>query len=170
MSGEELDHVSCECGLGPNLNECCGPFIEGAQNPETAEQLMRSRYTAYATENIDYIIASHDPDTVKDVDRESSEQWAKEASWDGLEVLSSEAGAATDDTGMVEFVAKYTIGANSYAHHERATFRKVEGAWKFVDGEMVKPKPVVRETPKVGRNEPCPCGSGKKFKKCCGKN
>jgi len=162
--------VACECGLGPELNECCGPFIEGTQNPETAEQLMRSRYTAYASENIDYIMSSHDPETVGDVDRESSEQWAKEASWQGLDVLTTEAGGADDDNGMVEFVAKYSIGAKVYAHHERATFRKIEGVWKFMDGEMVKATPKVREAPKVGRNEPCPCGSGKKYKKCCGAN
>jgi len=131
---------------------------------------MRSRYTAYATEQIDYILSSHDPDTVKDVDRKSSEEWAKEADWQGLEVLATEAGGPEDDNGMVEFVARYRIGDNEYAHHERATFRRVDGEWKFVDGEMVKAKPVVRETPKVGRNEPCPCGSGKKYKKCCGKN
>ena len=160
--------MPCECGLGPEIAECCGPYLSGDKKPETAEQLMRSRYTAYATENIDYIMATHDPDTVADVDRESSAQWAKEATWQGLEVLNKEAGGPGDDTGMVEFIARYSIGTNAYAHHERATFRRVDGDWRFVDGEMVKPKPSVREQPKVGRNEPCPCGSGKKYKKCHG--
>ena len=60
--------------------------------------------------------------------------------------------------------------AREIAHHRKAaeaTFRKDEGKWRFVDGEMVKPKPVRREATKVGRNDPCPCGSGKKYKKCC---
>ena len=54
-------------------------------------------------------------------------------------------------------------------HHERAEFSRIDGRWFYIDGEMIKAKPVVREAPKVGRNEPCPCGSGKKYKKCCGR-
>jgi len=53
-------------------------------------------------------------------------------------------------------------------HHEISRFLKKDGNWYFVDGQLVPPKPEIRKQPKVGRNEPCPCGSGKKFKKCCG--
>jgi SEC-C motif-containing protein len=69
---------------------------------------------------------------------------------------------------VVEFIAKYAIDGNDFKHHERATFRRIDGDWFYMDGDMVKPKPVVRDKPKVGRNEPCPCGSGKKYKKCHG--
>jgi SEC-C motif domain protein len=69
---------------------------------------------------------------------------------------------------MVEFVARYRMGGAEHAHHERATFQRHDGRWYFEDGDIVKARPVVREAPKVGRNEPCPCGSGKKFKKCHG--
>ncbi|MGN1324764.1 MAG: SEC-C metal-binding domain-containing protein, partial [Candidatus Spyradenecus sp.] len=56
-----------------------------------------------------------------------------------------------------------------FEHHERSLFKRVDGQWKFIDGELVKPKPIVNEQPRPGRNDPCPCGSGKKYKKCCGK-
>jgi SEC-C motif-containing protein len=51
-----------------------------------------------------------------------------------------------------------------------ATFIREADGWKFEDGDLVPEKPIVREAPKVGRNDPCPCGSGKKYKKCCGRN
>jgi len=161
--------VTCDCGKGPSLDECCGPFISGEAKPDTAEALMRSRYSAYASEHIDYLAATHDPETSESMDREDTEKWAKEAEWQGLEIVQTEAGGPDDDTGVVEFVARYKSEGNDVAHHERSTFRRIDGQWFYVDGDMVKPKPVRRETPKVGRNEPCPCGSGKKYKKCCGR-
>jgi len=161
--------VTCECGLGPSVEECCGRFIEGAARPETAEALMRSRYTAYAIQNIDYLAATHDPDTVGNMDREDTEKWAREANWQGLEIVDTVAGGPEDEEGVVEFIARYETGGKTIAHHERSTFRRIDGQWFYVDGDMVKPKPVRRDTPKVGRNEPCPCGSGKKYKKCCGR-
>ncbi|MBD3244209.1 MAG: hypothetical protein GF331_26695, partial [Chitinivibrionales bacterium] len=69
--------------------------------------------------------------------------------------------------GTVEFIASYDDSEGFKRHHEIGHFHKLHAAWYYEDGEMVKPKPVVRETPKVGRNDPCPCGSGKKYKKCC---
>jgi SEC-C motif-containing protein len=80
---------------------------------------------------------------------------------------------------MVEFIAIYEVDGQTIDHHEVSQFKKNdEGHWVFVDGEshthkegenphQPKPQTVVRSTPKTGRNDPCPCGSGKKFKKCC---
>ena len=73
-------------------------------------------------------------------------------------------GIPLDDNSVEEVRVQ---GAEA-SHHERSRFRRAEGRWVYLDGEMVKPKPVVREEPKVGRNAPCPCGSGRKFKRCCG--
>jgi SEC-C motif-containing protein len=67
----------------------------------------------------------------------------------------------------VEFVARYKFRGKAFAHHELASFRIHEGRWMYVDGIM-NPRPPQRTADKVGRNDPCPCGSGKKFKKCCG--
>lgn len=165
----EQQATTCPCGLGASVEDCCGRYITGGQSAPTAEALMRSRYTAYTLEQIDHIARTHNPSSADEVDEEAALKWAQEASWEGLEVVSSDAGGADDEHGMVEFIAKYAVEGQLFAHHEKATFDKVDGTWFYTDGEMIKRKPVVREGRKVGRNEPCPCGSGKKYKKCCGR-
>jgi SEC-C motif-containing protein len=131
---------------------------------------MRSRYTAYTMGEVDYIVETHVPDGRDSVDRDGAAKWAEESTWDGLEIVTTEAGGPDDDEGMVEFIARYSMEGAGFVHHERSTFKKIDGRWYYEDGEMVKKQPKRRETPKVGRNEPCPCGSGKKYKKCHGKN
>lgn len=130
---------------------------------------MRSRYTAYVVGDIDYLLATHDPETVAETDREGLEQWSRSAVWHGLVILATERGAADDDEGVVEFAAKYSSEGVMRTHSERSRFRKRRGRWLYVDGEMGKATPVVRGAAKTGRNDPCPCGSGKKYKKCCGR-
>lgn len=130
---------------------------------------MRARYTAFATGNVKFIVDSHDPDTAGDIDHEGTERWSKESEWVGLEIHATEAGGETDHFGQVEFTANYKFQGTPIAHRERATFRKQGDTWLFVDGEQIAGPPVRREGPKLGRNDPCSCGSGKKFKKCCGK-
>jgi SEC-C motif-containing protein len=160
--------MTCPCGKGESLETCCGPLIAGKALPETAEALMRSRYTAYATGNVDYILSSHDPATVGEVDRNNTEAWSKSAEWLGLEITKTEAGEAADQEGVVEFVARYKIRGVAIDHRERAIFKKHGPRWVFVDGVELKGPPVRNEGPKAGRNDPCPCGSGKKYKKCHG--
>jgi len=130
---------------------------------------MRSRYTAYVLGKVDYILDSLHPEHRTDVDRDATDKWSKSASWKGLEVVATEAGGENDTRGVVEFVAKFDLGGVAQTHHERADFERVNGRWYYVDGQIFGGKPVVREGPRVGRNDPCPCGSGKKYKKCCGK-
>ncbi|HNS95803.1 MAG TPA: YchJ family protein [Polyangiaceae bacterium] len=161
--------MSCPCGRGPSLSECCGPYLKGIKKPITAEDLMRSRYAAYVVQDIDYIIKTHAPETVHTVDREDATAWSQNADWLGLDVLRTERGEKDDEEGIVEFVARYELDGDLHTHHERSRFRRIDGTWFYVEGEMVKPEPMVRTGPKVGRNDPCPCGSGKKYKKCCGK-
>jgi SEC-C motif-containing protein len=160
--------LTCPCGKGESLETCCGPYLDGKALPDTAETLMRSRYSAYVVGNIDYIVSTHDPDRAKDVDRKNTEQWSKSAEWLGLEVLSTEQGTPADEVGVVEFVARYKLSGVKVEHRERALFRKHSDRWVFVDGIEIKGPPVVRTEPRVGRNDPCPCGSGKKYKKCHG--
>ena len=160
--------MACECGLGPSTDECCGRFLSGEAHPETAEALMRSRYTAYTKQNIDYVFGTHDPQTASNQDKTYAEKWARDAKWDGLEIVSTEKGGPEDTEGVVEFKAKYRIDHQPAVHHERSRFRKEDGRWYYVDGELVKAQTMKREQPKVGRNDPCPCGSGSKYKKCCG--
>ena len=161
--------MECPCGKGPSVDECCGPYIDVTKAPETAEALMRSRYTAYALGKIDHLVATHDPETAGDLDPVDMARWANEATWQGIEVLATEAGGPQDETGVVEFVARFSLDGEDRELHERSVFRRIEGNWFYVGDEEVKQMPIVRSTPKVGRNAPCPCGSGKKFKKCCGR-
>ncbi|MEW8683176.1 MAG: YchJ family metal-binding protein, partial [Candidatus Thiodiazotropha endolucinida] len=72
------------------------------------------------------------------------------------------------EEASVEFIATYKEGGMVRPHHEISRFLKQDGVWYFVDGQLVAPKTEKRHQPKVGRNDPCPCGSGKKYKKCCG--
>ncbi len=85
-----------------------------------------------------------------------------------MEILSTEGGTANDSQGTVEFVASYKLQKMKIDHRERATFTKDDGKWYFVDGVELKGPPIRRTEPRVGRNDPCPCGSGKKYKKCHG--
>lgn len=158
----------CPCGSGSDYAQCCEPFIKGDDNARTAEQLMRSRYSAYVKAEIDYISQTTDPDNASDFDPESAREWAENSVWNGLEIVSTHMGGENDEFGKVEFIANYVQEGVENRHHEMSDFRKIDGKWYFTDGEAVAPKPVKRDKPKVGRNEPCPCGSGKKYKKCCG--
>jgi SEC-C motif-containing protein len=158
--------LTCPCGNEASTEQCCGPIIQGERKPATAEELMRSRYSAYVLGEIEYILSTHHPKTAEQADRRSTEQWSKQAKWEGLEIRATEKGGPEDDEGEVEFVAHYKIKDREFVHHERAQFRRVDGTWRYYDGDMVKQQPV-RVGPKVGRNDPCPCGSGKKYKKCC---
>ena len=100
-------------------------------------------------------------------DEDGIRRWAEESQWLGLKVIETEAGTESDDTGMVEFVARYRAEGRVVAHQERARFARENGEWAFVDSAAPRPATFRREEPKVHRNDPCPCGSGKKHKKCC---
>jgi SEC-C motif-containing protein len=150
------------------LRAHCSPFLRGESQPPTAVELMATRYLAYATHEVDFLIETHDPKTRGDTDRKATEDWSRRADWRGLEIVSTEAGGPGDDEGVVEFVARYALDGVEHTHHERSDFRRIDGRWFFVNGDKVSAPPVRRTGSKVGRNDPCPCGSGKKHKKCCG--
>ena len=149
---------TCPCGQDRPLEACCGPFLEGQSQPETAEQLMRSRFSAYATGNIDYIC-----ETEENPNRDTIENWARSTSFKCLRVLSTEKGGEGDEVGTVTFEADFETQGQTGTHRETSQFAKLENRWVFVRGQHNP----VRVGPKVGRNDPCSCGSGKKFKKCC---
>ena len=156
----------CPCGSGRDYADCCGPVIAGARKAATAEALMRSRYSAYAKGAVDYILTSCVADD--GIDPDATRNWSERADWKGLKILRTEKGGPSDAEGVVEFVASYVMDGLKDEHHETARFVKKDGTWLYDSGD-VKTATVVRATPKVGRNEPCPCGSGKKYKQCCGK-
>ncbi|MHC4079196.1 MAG: YchJ family protein [Planctomycetota bacterium] len=160
--------TQCPCGTGRAYDDCCGPQIAGETFAPTAEALMRSRYTAYSLGKIDHVGNTHDPETRGEFDAKEAREWSEKAEWHGLEILSTGGGGELDSEGTVEFVARYDINGQNIEHHEIAEFRRDGGRWYFRDGKEV-PITVRRDQPKVGRNDPCPCGSGKKHKKCHGR-
>lgn len=103
------------------------------------------------------------------MDRKATEEWSKRADWHKMEIVELQDGKEDDTEGFVDFKAYYTIAGEDIEHHEVASFRKEDGVWYFVDGVEVKPRPFKHRDKKVTPNEKCPCGSDKKYKKCCGK-
>jgi SEC-C motif-containing protein len=159
---------NCPCCSGKKYSECCQPFHSGKARPDTAEKLMRSRYCAYVVGNMDYLAETSDPRFRDSFDAEAALAWSKESEWLGLEIVATRNGKAGDSEGEVEFKARYRRGSKEMVHHEVSlfTFPMNEKRWFYTDGkEVIEP---IRAEPKVGRNDPCPCGSGKKFKKCHG--
>ncbi|MBI4967919.1 MAG: SEC-C domain-containing protein [Rhodospirillales bacterium] len=129
---------------------------------------MRSRYTAFTTQDYDHLGVTLAPEKQGEFNRAEVEASAKDARPLGLDLRATDGGGETDQTGMVEYVARFKVAGREHHHHERSFFRREAGRWVYVDGEM-NPKPPPRQTgPKIGRNDPCPCGSGRKYKKCCG--
>ena len=163
-----MNKEMCPCCSGKNYSECCEPIIKGTRKAATPAELMRSRYSAYAKAEIDHIVESTHPSQRETIDVEEMKNWAERSIWTGIDVLSESPVTEDSETGTVEFVAHYTDQGNPVEHHELSEFRKKNGVWYFYDGQLVKQQPY-RAKPKVERNAPCPCGSGKKYKKCCGR-
>jgi SEC-C motif-containing protein len=159
----------CPCGSGLLYAECCEPYITGAADPPTAEALMRSRYSAYVEHAVGYILETCLKQGERDIDEKATRDWSQKSTWRGLRILSVSKGQREDTEGTVEFEARYEQEGREEVHHEAGRFKKQNGRWWYEDGKVI-PHTVVRATPKVGRNEPCPCGSGKKYKHCCGKS
>jgi SEC-C motif-containing protein len=165
-----MTQTECPCGLEKAFDDCCGAIIAGRAQAETAEQLMRSRYSAYATAQIPYLRESYLPSQRGEFDESAAKQWARDATFQELEILNTEEGGPNDNKGVVEFKAYFQEKGEDVEYHEIASFRrgKNDGRWYFVDGHPPKGETIVNTEPQVGRNDPCPCGSGKKFKKCHG--
>lgn len=157
----------CPCGSEKELAECCAPIIDGTL-ALTAEALMRARYTAFVTKQIgDFLKDTLVAEKQDQFDLREVEMSAREAEGQGFELRAIEGGDEGDETGTVEYVARFRIHGQVQAHHELASFQRQDGRWLYVDGQ-VNPRQAPRQVAKVGRNDPCPCGSGQKFKKCCG--
>lgn len=143
----------CICGKNEDFSSCCEPIIKRIKEPRTAEELMRSRYTAYVQGNGEYLVYSAATENRYEEDIALIEEFAASVQWLGLDVLH-----VTNDT--VEFKAFYRTKEGIEVLHEKSNFIQEDGIWKYKDGALYNTK--------IERNDPCPCGSGRKFKKCCG--
>lgn len=139
----------CPCSPDREYTACCSPFHQKTAVPETAEQLMRSRYSAYALgwqnpELVYYLAETHDPKTFRQGDAElkAMQAWAEVVRFTQLEVLDTFAGQAKDKVGKVTFRAHYhqihepELKDKSQVLEERSRFRRYRGKWVYVDGEI----------------------------------
>ena len=157
---------NCVCGSGREENECCALYLAGQPAP-TAEALLRSRYTAYVKGNLDYLERTCSAEALKEFDRLDVERFVEKAVWRGLDIKRTEDGGQGDQTGIVECLFYCDYDGDKLVQHEIAHFIRSEaGAWLFNNSE-VNPKTAPVQVEHIGRNDPCPCGSGKKYKKCC---
>jgi SEC-C motif domain protein len=119
----------CPCGSGEVLDNCCGPLLDGIAPAPTAERLMRSRFTAFALGEPDYLIDSWHPRTrPRRLDLDPDQRWLS------LEILGTIAGGPLDSEGVVEFRAHYRIAGRRGALQERSRFVRVDGRWCYLDG------------------------------------
>lgn len=156
----------CPCGSTSDFDLCCGPIIAGTPAP-TAEALMRSRYVAFTLGDLDHIERTNTENALASFNRVDLEASLPGTVWTGIEVLQTDGGQEGDQEGTVKFTFRYRNGGRDFSQLEIASFLRINGDWRY-DGSEVNPKSPPVRVDKVGRNDPCPCGSGKKYKKCCG--
>lgn len=118
---------NCPCDSGLDYAECCGPYLENKMVPATAEALMRSRYTAYTEKNVSYLRSTWYPSTCP-----ANLEPLPQQQWTGLKIMDKKAGQASDESGQVEFVARYKINGRAEKLHERSEFVKLNGRWLYV--------------------------------------
>jgi len=123
--------ADCPCGSGDRYDACCGRLHRREAEAATAEELMRSRYAAYAVGQLDHVFRTWHPRT-----RPASIEPDPALTWTGLTVLVTAAGGVDDEVGEVEFEARWDRGGTPGALHERSRFERRRGRWVYVDGDM----------------------------------
>lgn len=119
----------CPCLSGVPYESCCGRLHAGTATAQTAEQLMRSRYSAFAVGDTNYLLATWHPTT-----RPDELELDKERHWYRLDVLRAELGGPFDTTGIVEFQAYHRSAGEKGSQHEVSRFLREGGHWLYVDG------------------------------------
>lgn len=123
----------CPCGSGKGFDLCCAPYLSGKAVPETAEALMRSRYSAYVRQLIPYLKETLWPKYQPSFDTQGTARWAAESHWTGLRILAVDKGGPADRDGTVLFEAKYLSAGQLHTHRELSRFRKKSGRWYYVE-------------------------------------
>jgi SEC-C motif-containing protein len=161
MTGTLMPDILCPCQSGISYAECCQPYLLRNNKPQTPEILMRSRYTAYDQRDAHYLVDTWLNEAIKDRQQLLSALEAdfEHCRWIGLKIIEANPPLSNETTGYVEFMAYYFDEKQQTRQviFERSRFVLIEQQWFYVDG--IKPK--------VDRNALCPCGSNKKYKKCC---
>lgn len=155
----------CYCKSGRSFESCCQPLVQPALSSESnspaqiaqsAEQLMRSRFTAYVLKNYTYVLKTYSASKQQDLTVTQLAESAEGVEWLNLDVVSS-------SSHNVEFKAWYKEDNKFGLLHETSTFVFEDNSWRYHDGVIHDDTGIV----KPGRNDGCLCGSGKKYKQCC---
>ncbi len=155
--------MKCPCNSGLVFTDCCEPILSGKAKAKTCEQLMRSRYSAFVEQAGEHLFNTYHPDFRGETTQAELAESGAQTNWKSLDIVSSQ-GAEGDLKGTVEFRAWFIAEGQLQVHHEKSNFVRLNGDWVYTDG-IFNPD---GNSARIGRNDPCPCGSGKKFKKCCG--
>jgi SEC-C motif-containing protein len=158
---DQNNELNCYCKSGNSYANCCAPFHLLQRKPETCEQLMRSRFSAFILRLGEYLFNTYHPDFRGDITAEQLSE--KSLDWRNLQIIDSK---DQSKTGYVEFKAWYITDGELDCHHERSNFVKEQDQWLYCDGTFYPEQ----KSGKIARNETCPCASGKKYKKCCAIN
>ncbi|MGL5007709.1 MAG: YchJ family protein [Plesiomonas sp.] len=173
------EQILCPCGSLNSFAQCCSPLLKGALAPN-AKALMRSRYTAHVMRNVEYIIDTYHPSRQAQTFRHDIVHACEQVTWLGLTIIDNptlqtsspqqsvmplSTAPHTSQQDVVEFIAQFEEAGIHGELHERSRFVCEAGRWFYIDG--ITPAPP-KQTSRVGRNDLCVCGSGKKYKKCCG--
>ena len=165
--------MNCYCGNKKNFERCCELFIEGKLLAKTPEELMRSRYSAYATSNAKYIYQTYANKSRKNQSFNEIKDWAEQTQWIKLKIICTNKDkesnySSTNDQNIlpfVEFCAFYIHDKTFFQMREKSRFTFESNQWRYLDGDITEHTEIT--PPK--RNEPCFCQSNIKFKNCCAK-
>jgi len=152
---------ACYCSSGRDFENCCLPLLEAKAIAKKPEALMRSRFSAYCTQNYQYIYDTYGAEQRQNLTVDILRESAGNSKWLGLEVI--ETTQQDVNAGTVEFIATYADGKKIFQMHELSFFIHHDGKWFYTDGVSKAQTGQI----KLSRNAPCPCRSGKKFKQCC---
>lgn len=158
--------ASCFCGSDQDYSTCCQPLIQGQQEAKTAEQLMRSRFSAYWNKEYQYILDTYTAAERDQLSLNEIADAAADSQWLALNVVNSQ---QQNGIGSVEFKAWYKLHGQYYMMHERSNFALEHDRWRYRDGTILSDLSQQAGPLKIARNQPCFCGSKIKFKRCCGK-
>ena len=153
-----IKQQACPCKSTKTYQQCCSPFHLGEKTAETCEQLMRSRFSAFVYQKGGYLLETYHADYRGDLT--AAQLAEKTVDWKNLQIIATQ---SLQETGYVEFKAWFIEHGKLSYHHERSNFVRQNQQWLYCDGVFYPEQ----NSSKIQRNDPCPCGSGKKFKKCC---
>jgi SEC-C motif-containing protein len=151
---------NCYCGNPVKFGNCCGPLLSGATIADSAQALMRSRFSAYCLKNYQYILDTYAEAQRQSLTVQTLGEHSASTQWLCLQVLSQK---SLLDSAQVEFKAYYKIDRDYFVMHEVSDFVCVHSQWLYTTGKQQRGSG--QFTPKA--NSRCLCASGKKFKKCC---